>query len=261
MLKNQINSDFIISLFLQQLGRATEGCDITFEHCSISRYHAALYWKDTGSKEQDQKNEHNGFFTLTDLNSSHGTFHNKTQVEQGKFLRLQPNKSFIKLGASSRLLLFSCVDEKNSDEEEEQQTTESNPWIAYYRELREKSKQVTKERFEQEDCCSWGMISAGDLRKSSAVQLESGLQTVLSILNQNILIDRTENENAYTQNPQKSIQHWFESEGYDYEYTVANDNNKFKCTITFPIEDQHVPISGDDELRVSVFASNKISPL
>lgn len=236
-------------LSLSLTGRATDGCDITFEHCSISRFHAALYWKEkTSSKEQDK----HGFFYLTDLSSSHGTFHNKTQVEQGKFLLLQPNKSFIKLGASSRLLLFNCVDEEDSGEEEEQQTTESNPYVSYFRDLKEKSKQVTKERFEQEDdCCTWGMITAGDLRKSTVVQVESGLQTVLSILNQNIIIERTENENAYAQNPQKSIQHWFESEGYDYEYTVANENNKFKCTITFPIDDQHVPISGEDELRVS----------
>lgn len=225
-----------------------------FEHCSISRYHAGLYWKETGWKEGDkQVVDSNGFFYLTDLNSSHGTFHNKSQVEQGKFLLLQPNKSFIKLGASSRLLLFSCLEDSDEEgEEEPQQTAQSNPYLDYFKGLKEKSKQVTKERYDQEeDGCTWGMTTASDLRKSSAVQAESGLQTVLSILNQNTVVERTENENAYTQNPQKVIQHWFEYEGYDYEYQVANDNNKFKCTISFPIDDQQVPIAGEDELKVS----------
>lgn len=31
-----------------------------FEHCSISRYHAALYWK-----EQEKKDDDNGFFYLS----------------------------------------------------------------------------------------------------------------------------------------------------------------------------------------------------
>lgn len=224
-----------------------------FDHPSISRYHAALYWK-----EHDKKMDHNGFFYLTDLNSSHGTSHNKAQLEHSKFLLLQPNKSFIKLGASSRLLLFSCLDEEASDEdaEEETQADPTNPYVAYFKNLKEKSQQVTKERYDlEEDCCTWGMITPSDLRTSSAVPVESGLQVVLSILNQNTVIDRTENENAYAQNPQKSIQHWFEYEGYEYEYTVANENNKFKCTISFPIEDQHVPIAGEDEIKVSGLTS------
>lgn len=179
-------------------------------------------------------------------------------MEHSKFLLLQPNKSFIKLGASSRLLLFSCEDaEETGDEEEEKkkkQANVDNPYVAYFKNLKEKSKEKTKERFEQEeDCCTWGMITPSDLRKSSVAQVESGLQAVLSILNANTVIDRTENENAYAVNPQKSIQNWFEYEGYDYEYTVANENNKFKCTISFPIEDQHVPITGEEEIKVSWF--------
>ena len=230
------------------LGRATN-CDIMFEHYSVSRYHAALYWKESSKDDY-------GFFYLIDLNSSHGTFHNKIQLEQNKFLKLQQRSSFIKLGASSRLLLFNCINEDeqvDENEEDVSSTDESKIHINF----KEKNQQITKQRFDKDSIdsdCSWGLINNDDLRKSTInYQTESSnLQTVLEIINQNTIIDKTENENVYEQNPQKVIQNWFEYEGYEYEYKIENDN-KFKCTISFPIDGEDVPISGEEEIKVRLF--------
>lgn len=226
--KHYLNKNCII------IGRATD-CDLVFEHCSISRYHAALYWK-----ENSQNADDNGFFYLTDLCSSHGTIVNKSQLEQNKFLKLEPNKSFIKLGVSSRLLLFSCTGLDDDDEDDNQTNYMAN-------------SSMPKQQAQSNDYeCMWGMDMDYDSARDLYSQSDSGLQIVLTIINENQVIDKTENENAYSQNPQKAIQNWFDYEGYEYEYTIANEHNKFKCIIEFPLEDQHVPISGEEEIKVSL---------
>lgn len=171
------------------------------------------------------------------------------QLDQNKFLKLTPNKSFIKLGASSRLLLFSCVNEDDELDNEEGKTTNEDEIKTSYLPFKLKNQMVTKERFEKEECCTWGMLTDDDLKSSSSIKVESGLQVVLDIINENTVIDKTDNQDSYIQNPQKIIQNWFEYEGYEFEYLISSDNNK--CTINFPIEDQEVPINGEEEIKVS----------
>ena len=51
-------------------------CDVPFEHPSLSRYHAILQFKSTPSPEKPV-----GFY-LYDLDSTHGTQHNKQKGAQ-----------------------------------------------------------------------------------------------------------------------------------------------------------------------------------
>lgn len=215
------------------LGRSAD-CDLTFDHYSVSRYHAALYW----SNDVDLNDA--GFFYLNDLNSSHGTFLNKTKIEQNKFLKLQPGKSFIRLGGSTRLILFDC---KLDDDEEDEEIYE-DPHIV------NKRHNLISVPDKKDDGCSWGMDMNYEAARDQ-LNFESSLQIVLNIINDNQAIDNTDNENAYLQNPQKAIQNWFDYEGYEYEYVIQTEANKFKCTINFPIDNENVPVIGEEEIKVS----------
>ena len=64
-------------------------CDIELEHASASRYHAVIQFKAN-------------IAFLYDLDSSHGTFLNKKQIEPRKYMKLNVG-DMIKFGASSRI--------------------------------------------------------------------------------------------------------------------------------------------------------------
>eukprot|EP00698_Gefionella_okellyi_P001120 TRINITY_DN11011_c0_g1_i1.p1 TRINITY_DN11011_c0_g1~~TRINITY_DN11011_c0_g1_i1.p1 ORF type:complete len:702 (+),score=185.88 TRINITY_DN11011_c0_g1_i1:63-2108(+) len=75
------------------LGRHGELCDIVLDHPSSSRQHAVLQHK--GDDE----------VYLFDLESSHGTFINKQQIQPRKFCRIRDG-DMIKFGQSLRLYIF-----------------------------------------------------------------------------------------------------------------------------------------------------------
>ncbi|XP_050227016.1 uncharacterized protein LOC126676777 [Mercurialis annua] len=68
-------------------------CDFVLEHPTISRFHAVLQFKRSGDAY------------LFDLNSTHGTFINKSQVEKRVYVELHVG-DVIRFGQSSRLYLF-----------------------------------------------------------------------------------------------------------------------------------------------------------
>ena len=70
-------------------------CDVPFEHPSLSRYHAVLQYKVKPSPEKPC-----GFY-LFDLDSTHGTLHNKRKCFPKTFYRLRVGH-MLKFGGSTR---------------------------------------------------------------------------------------------------------------------------------------------------------------
>lgn len=203
-------------------GRARD-CDVQMEHPSLSRYHAAILYKESS---QDPSK---GFFYLMDLHSTHGTMLNKDKINPGACLKLAPNNSLIKLGGSSRLIMVTSLDE--SDEQSEVSSTQA-----------ETSSTV------QGDVCSWGMReyeADDDAEDAEAVNLHSKLAAAAATLNN----AQTANHQAYCENSQKVLSQWFEREGFDFEYNVNFSNNKFVCTIKLPTEAQDYVITGEPQVR------------
>lgn len=100
-------------------------CDIQLEHPSISRYHAVLQYRPV-SQETDSSNEegegkeregetksrsvfstnpHDPGYYVYDLGSTHGTYLNKSRLDQRCYYRVRVGQ-MIKFGGSSRLFLL-----------------------------------------------------------------------------------------------------------------------------------------------------------
>ena len=88
-------------------------CDVPFEHPSLSRYHAILQFKTTPSPEKPV-----GFY-LYDLDSTHGTQHNKRKCFPRTFYRLRVGH-MLRFGGSTRTAILQGPDE---DQEEESEMT------------------------------------------------------------------------------------------------------------------------------------------
>ena len=92
-------------------------CDVSLEHPSISRYHAVLQYRpsdatntttDTESKEGKTlpfgaPNEA-GFYVY-DLNSTHGSFLNKSKLQPRVYYRVRVGQ-MVRFGGSSRLFVL-----------------------------------------------------------------------------------------------------------------------------------------------------------
>nr|CCA16643.1 conserved hypothetical protein [Albugo laibachii Nc14] len=74
----------------QIAGRMKEGCDVHFNHPSISRTHAVFQFDEQGK------------LFLMDLKSTHGTFLNKKRIHPGKFYALNVG-DLLRFGDSTRL--------------------------------------------------------------------------------------------------------------------------------------------------------------
>ena len=73
-------------------------CDVPFEHPSLSRYHAVLQYKVKPSPEKPC-----GFY-LFDLDSTHGSLHNKKKCFPKTFYRLRVGH-MLKFGGSTRTVM------------------------------------------------------------------------------------------------------------------------------------------------------------
>lgn len=215
------------------IGRALD-CDIVLQHPSLSRYHAAIMWKEN----QAQPNDKNGFFYLMDLHSAHGTFLNKQRLDENKCVKLIVGNNVIRVGGSTRTLILSKIQTDDEEEDDDEQFVES-------------------QRKTQESGCRWGMqMEPDDVEPTESSEaddlLNNPVESLQQLIASKVKLESTKNSEVYVENAQKVIQQWFESEGFVFEYRIETFNEQMKCTLSFPIEGQDVEISGDLSMKVSI---------
>ena len=205
-----------------------DDCDIIMNHPSISRYHAALLW----SKSQAGQS----FWYLVDLGSTHGTTLNKELIESGKYYKIIPNNNLYKFGASTRMFTL-CSDQ--DDEEEETEESQEDVKV--------------EDKVKDEDFgCDWGFHDDHDDQDNDEEDGNS-LKAIMMAIKDGNFTGPTQNDNAYQSNPLKTIQQWFEREGYDFEYKIDELHGKFKCQVDLPIDGQWIPVEGKPMTKVNCF--------
>ena len=213
-----------LSKSFQVVGRLPT-CDIQLEHPSLSRYHAVLQFKATCSLDKPA-----GFY-LYDLDSTHGTFHNKNKCFPKTYYRLRVGH-MIKFGGSTRYLILQGPEE-DTESESELSVTELKELAAEKAKRRQEEKlsQEVKMKESESRGISWGM-------PEDAVEDEENENK--SEQSNSIINLSAENENLYLNDPKKTLRGWFEREGYDLEYDCKELScAKFKCTVLLPIEDEN----------------------
>ncbi|KAJ9173129.1 hypothetical protein P3X46_016294 [Hevea brasiliensis] len=117
-------------------------CDFVLEHPTISRFHAVLQFK------------RNGDAYLYDLNSTHGTFINKCQVEKKVYVELHVG-DIIRFGLSSRLYIFQGPSELMLPEKDLKLLREAK----FRQEMLDREASLRRARAEASvaDGISWGM--------------------------------------------------------------------------------------------------------
>ena len=201
-------------------------CDIPMEHPSLSRYHAVLQYS-VGSSESFPK----GWY-LYDLDSTHGTWINKNKVQQKKYHRLHVDY-VVKYGGSTRLFILHGPDSDREEEselsvsemKEQREKLHKEAELLRQAELAEEEKTAEMIRKREEDKgCSWGI---GDDVGVDDGDEENPFASLA-----------TENEDLYIDDPKKSLNGYFEREGYDppqYEFSEAGFGKR-KCTVELPID-------------------------
>ena len=211
-----------LSKSFQVIGRLPT-CDIQLEHPSLSRYHAILQFKATASSDKPA-----GFY-LYDLDSTHGTFHNKNKCFPKTYYRLRVGH-MMKFGGSTRHLILQGPEE-DTEAESELSVTELKEIAAQKARKKQEEKLLNEKRENESELqgISWGM-------PEDAVEDEDENRSEEP---KNISLV-PENEHLYLNDPKKTLRGWFEREGYDLEYDCQElSYAKFKCTVTLPIEDEN----------------------
>ena len=204
-------------------------CDVPFEHPSLSRYHAILQFKTTPSPEKPV-----GFY-LYDLDSTHGTQHNKRKCFPRTFYRLRVGH-MLRFGGSTRTAILQGPDE-DQEEESEMTVTELKALAAEKAQkkaeeeerLKTLAEEADKEREEKEASrgISWGMDEEPDDQFPD--------------MEKNPFAELANNESLYIDDPKKCLQNWFDREGYDLEYKVEEKSRggaQFSCRIDLPVDGQ-----------------------
>lgn len=205
-------------------------CDVPFEHPSLSRYHAVLQFKTNPSPEKPV-----GFY-LFDLDSTHGSYHNKKKCFPKTFYRLRVGH-MLKFGGSTRTVLLQGPEE---DEEEEsdlsvtelkalasekakKKATEEQEKIKKLEELEDAEDERQKEVLSRG--ISWGM-------EEDAVDEEK-----FPDMQKNPFAELANNEDLYIEDPKKALRNWFEREGYELEFKVEEKGYaQFHCRIDLPVD-------------------------
>ncbi|TRY77451.1 hypothetical protein TCAL_08013 [Tigriopus californicus] len=203
------------------MGRWTE-CHLTLDHPSLSRYHAVLQYRST----PDPPRYPAGFY-LQDLDSTHGTYHNKKRCFPRKFYPLRVGHT-VKLGGSSRLLILQGPSE-DQEAESELSAHELMAQANHHKAQAQIQAQAQREPIERAEAAekemgvSWGM--------AEDAQEEPDMDH-----NPFALPDQTD-ESLYLDDPKRTLRGWFEREGHDLEYEcVEQGYATFKCTVTLPLE-------------------------
>ena len=202
-------------------------CDVPFEHPSLSRYHAILQFKTTPSPEKPV-----GFY-LFDLDSTHGTQHNKRKCFPRTFYRLRVGH-MLRFGGSTRTAILQGPDE-DQEEESDLSVTELKALAAEKAQkkaeeeerLKRLAEEAENEKEEREASrgISWGM---DDEPEDQFPDMEK-----------NPFAELANNESLYIDDPKKCLQNWFNREGYDLEYKVEEKGfSQFSCRIELPVDGQ-----------------------
>lgn len=173
-----------------------------------------MLWKD--SEQSDR-----GYFYLMDLNSTHGSVLNKDKVTPGTAVKITVGNNVIRFGGSTRsFMLNSVIAEKHEEVPGNDRVVEV-----------------------KDTGCSWGMREDARAEEEEEEGEEEFMAKFTTLLNtpQN---EPSPNENAFADNPQKTLQIWFDQEGYDFDYQVLPEGSHFKVIIQLPIEGRDVPIEG-----------------
>ena len=91
-------------------------CDVSLEHPSISRYHAVLQYRPTDAASTSKDEGKSGStlsssgpneagFYVYDLNSTHGSFLNKSKLQPRVYYRVRVGQ-MVRFGGSSRLFVL-----------------------------------------------------------------------------------------------------------------------------------------------------------
>jgi pSer/pThr/pTyr-binding forkhead associated (FHA) protein len=188
-------------------GRSRD-CDFPLDHPSISRNHASIKWIPISY------NPPLGKFFLKDFNSTHGSFVNKIKLTTGQVVRLEVNNSILKFGGSTRSFLLNSTDASYEEPKEEAPQCEDDV----------KEDGDNSEEEEQED-------------------LESLYERISIFLQKEI--PESKNEHAFSGNPVKAVQDWFEKEGLDFDHEVSHNHNNFRCKINVNIGGRDFTITSD----------------
>ncbi|KAI9138913.1 hypothetical protein BKA69DRAFT_707476 [Paraphysoderma sedebokerense] len=160
-------------------------CDIEAEHTSISRYHCIVQFSD------------NGKTFIYDLNSSHGTFVNKTQIPPNEHIPLKDN-DMLRLGASSRIYIFHGPPE---DEVIEQVVETETPQQL-------KKKQQLKEK--QDVGATWGFQEDADEENELATPVEDF---------------KPDPTAPYMKDPKKHLKNFLEIRGLDIQVQYSEETS------------------------------------
>eukprot|EP00090_Calanus_glacialis_P045206 TRINITY_DN8245_c0_g1_i1.p1 TRINITY_DN8245_c0_g1~~TRINITY_DN8245_c0_g1_i1.p1 ORF type:complete len:740 (-),score=270.81 TRINITY_DN8245_c0_g1_i1:59-2278(-) len=205
-------------------------CDVPFEHPSLSRYHAVLQFKTNPSPEKPV-----GFY-LFDLDSTHGSFHNKKKCFPKTFYRLRVGH-MLKFGGSTRTVLLQGPEE-DEEEESDLSVTELKALSAEKAKKKAEEEQEKLKKLEeleeaeegrhQEEMSkgiSWGM-------EDDAVDEEK-----FPDMQKNPFAELANNEDLYIEDPKKALRNWFEREGYELEFKVEEKGYaQFHCRIDLPVD-------------------------
>lgn len=186
-----------------------------------------------------------GYFYLMDLNSTHGTVLNKKKVTSGTIVKIPIGNNVIKFGGSTRsFMLNSVMSEDGGEGEEESAVSESETGCS----LRESETGCSWR--EPETGCSWGMREDAKDEDEGKEDEEAFMDKFTNLLN-TPSNEVSPNEHAFSQHPQRSLQIWFDQEGYDFDFQVLPDGSNFKATIQLPVEGRDVAIEGPSQSKVS----------
>ncbi|KAG4077848.1 hypothetical protein HA402_013782 [Bradysia odoriphaga] len=199
-------------------------------HPTVSRYHAVFQYRpDVRSESDENAEEENesaikkqdiekGWY-LYDLNSTHGSFVNKTRIPPKTYVRVRVGY-MLKFGGSTRNFILQGPE---FDEE-----AESDLSVTEIKELRRKKEEEyvenlkAEEKRKESEGISWGMTE------------DAEEETDLSINP----FATTNNEELFLQDPKKTLRGYFEREGHDLDYKVDEMSpGTFLCRIELPVSD------------------------
>lgn len=222
-----------------------ETCDVICEHPSLSRYHAILQYS---NGQTDPAKYPEGFY-IYDLNSTHGTFLNKTRLKPNEYIKIELDNMF-KLGLSTRLFILHGPKPKNSAEDlninvthdQMKKIREKYSRISNTLRMRKEMDESSKREGENGGCESgvdWGL----DMDEAN-VEGEENEEDEQQLGGENPFgIIQDQDESYYSDDPKKALKNYFDREAEDLDYEVEElGPARFKCRIRLPIVNNY----GDD---------------
>eukprot|EP00092_Neocalanus_flemingeri_P004745 GFUD01005110.1.p1 GENE.GFUD01005110.1~~GFUD01005110.1.p1 ORF type:complete len:740 (-),score=266.57 GFUD01005110.1:100-2319(-) len=205
-------------------------CDVPFEHPSLSRYHAVLQFKTNPSPEKPV-----GFY-LFDLDSTHGSFHNKKKCFPKTFYRLRVGH-MLKFGGSTRTVLLQGPDE-DEEEESDLSVTELKALSAEKAKKKAEEEQEKLKKLEELEAAEEG-INQEKLSRGISWGMEDDAMEEESFpdMQKNPFAELANNEDLYIEDPKQALRKWFEREGYELEFKVEEKGYaQFHCRIDLPVD-------------------------